>query len=189
MKQSINKNRFFAGKTPFHKPIVLILVACLLLAALSITMVASSIKANAVEVHADDDSMFEVILHESVALLEQLDELLIRYEGGYLSYENDINEVFYIVHSLKGYSYIFSCNVNQTVSQKMQDFIFMLRDEPAPEAYIDEIFGVIDEYSKFVMAQLEHVAIYGEHAKDNSKEILQKIAVLHDKVEESFYPI
>ena len=50
------------------------------------------------------DNMLEVYLYETHSLLEQLDELLIEAEKNEDFTTNDVNEIFRIMHTIKGSS-------------------------------------------------------------------------------------
>ena len=50
------------------------------------------------------DNMLEMYLYETNTLLEQLDELLIEAEKNEDFTTNDVNEIFRIMHTIKGSS-------------------------------------------------------------------------------------
>ena len=50
------------------------------------------------------DNMLEMYLYETNTLMEQLDELLIEAEKNEAFTTNDVNEIFRIMHTIKGSS-------------------------------------------------------------------------------------
>ena len=50
------------------------------------------------------DNMLEMYLYETNTLMEQLDELLIEAEKNATFTTNDVNEIFRIMHTIKGSS-------------------------------------------------------------------------------------
>ena len=75
-----------------------------------------------------NNSMLSVYLFETTEMLNQLDDILLDAEkNGALSEEN-INEIFRIMHTVKGSSAMMEFNIIASVSHKLEDLFFVIRD-------------------------------------------------------------
>ncbi len=98
-----------------------------------------------------NNDMMEAYLYEMNTQLEQLEEIVLAAENAGSFSQEDINEIFRIMHTIKGSSAMMEFNSLMTVSHKMEDLFFLIRDkgmdivseEIKPELF-DLIFKSID---------------------------------------------
>lgn len=97
------------------------------------------------------NDMMEAYLYEMNTLLEQLDELVLAAEkaGGFS--QEDVNEIFRIMHTIKGSSAMMEFNSLMTVAHRIEDLFFVIRDKTMSvipmkirPALFDLIFKSID---------------------------------------------
>ncbi|NCC66765.1 MAG: chemotaxis protein CheA [Clostridia bacterium] len=97
------------------------------------------------------NDMMEAYLYEMNTLLEQLDELVLSAEkaGGFS--QEDVNEIFRIMHTIKGSSAMMEFNSLMTVAHRIEDLFFVIRDKTmdvipveARSELFDLIFQAID---------------------------------------------
>ncbi|MCL1865954.1 MAG: chemotaxis protein CheA [Oscillospiraceae bacterium] len=74
------------------------------------------------------EAMLDAYLFESSALLEQLDEILLKTESAGTFTEEDINEIFRIMHTVKGSSAMMGFESLQHLAHKGEDMFFLIRE-------------------------------------------------------------
>ena len=76
------------------------------------------------------EAMVDVYIFETTSLLEQLDEILLRTEKANEFTEEDINEIFRIMHTVKGSSAMMGFENLQKLAHKGEDMFFIIRENP-----------------------------------------------------------
>ena len=106
---------------------------------------------------ADDfnnDSLLELYLYESTSLLDALDGILLKAEAdGQLTSEN-INEIFRIMHTIKGSSVMMNYTVVSEVAHSTEGLFSVIRDSWLNMAYFGELFDVVLAVSDFLKAEV-----------------------------------
>ena len=74
------------------------------------------------------DNMLEMYLYETNTLLEQLDELLIEAEKNEDFTTNDVNEIFRIMHTIKGSSAMMEFSPLMEIAHHIEDLFFYIRE-------------------------------------------------------------
>lgn len=114
------------------------------------------------------DSMLDMYLYENGQLLETLEEIILESKDEDSFDENAINEIFRIMHTIKGSSGIMKYDNIMKVSHKLEDIFFFLRenigiDEPHIEL-TDIVFQVLD----FISGELDKIRDGNEPDGDNT---------------------
>ena len=109
---------------------------------------------------ADDinnDSLLELYLYESTSLLESLDDILLSAEEeGNLSSEN-VNEIFRIMHTIKGSSSMMAYTGIAEVSHKTEDLFDTIRHSGLDAAWFNNLFDVVLAVSDFLKTEVNKV--------------------------------
>ena len=84
------------------------------------------------------EPMLETFIYESTTLLEQLDEILLSSEKSKSLTEDHINEVFRIMHTIKGSSAMMEFNGISTLAHAVEDVFFILREDPSRLTSVNE---------------------------------------------------
>ena len=102
--------------------------------------------------------MIDTFVFETTTLLEQLDEILLESEkSGGLDSES-INEVFRIMHTIKGSSAMMGVENMATLSHRVEDLFFLIREEPSRlEPRSSQIFDLVFRASDFLKTEIELV--------------------------------
>lgn len=103
------------------------------------------------------DGILDMYLFESTSLLTQLEELLIEAEKNGDFSENDINEIFRIMHTIKGSSAMMSFDVIMNVAHKMEDIFFFIRDtgiSKINKELIPQLFNLMFFSSDFLTTEV-----------------------------------
>ena len=75
------------------------------------------------------ESMLDTYLYETNSLLDRLDEMLVADEkvGDFSS--DDVNEIFRIMHTIKGSSAMMEYGTLATITHHIEDLFFYIRDK------------------------------------------------------------
>jgi two-component system chemotaxis sensor kinase CheA len=115
------------------------------------------------------DSMLDTYLYENGQLLEKLEEIVLETKDDAAFDEGNINEIFRIMHTIKGSSGIMKYDNIMKVSHKLEDIFYYLRenlgiDEPHMEL-TDIIFQVMD----FINGEMDKIKDGDDPDGDNSE--------------------
>ncbi|MEG1028231.1 MAG: Hpt domain-containing protein, partial [Oscillospiraceae bacterium] len=128
------------------------------------------------------DSMLDIYLFEANELLEQLDEILINSEKQGAFDTDSINEIFRIMHTVKGSSAMMQFNSLMTVAHKTEDMFYFVREHNGvDEKYISSLFDLMFKVSDFLKAEIEKVESNNPLTEDIDKlvkEILDFLATI-----------
>ncbi len=104
------------------------------------------------------NDMMEAYLYEMNTLLEQLDEMVLAAEDASTFSQDDVNEIFRIMHTIKGSSAMMEFNSLMTVAHRIEDLFFIIRDqtmEVIPDGLRPELFELIFRSIDFFRAEIE----------------------------------
>ena len=90
-----------------------------------------------------NDSILDMYLYETNTLLEQLDGIVLAAEQADTFSQDDVNEIFRIMHTIKGSSAMMEFNSMMTVAHRTEDMFFIIREktmEAVPEQLRPELF-------------------------------------------------
>ncbi len=103
------------------------------------------------------ESMLEVYLFEANDLLEHLDEILLNCEKANTFDSDSINEIFRIMHTIKGSSAMMQFNSLATISHKVEDLFFFVRENGIDSQYNTELFDLMFKSSDFIKDEVAKV--------------------------------
>ncbi|MFV0515940.1 MAG: chemotaxis protein CheW [Aminipila sp.] len=120
------------------------------------------------------DNMLDMYLFETNTLLEQLDALLLDAESADYFSTDQINEIFRIMHTIKGSSAMMQFNSLMTVAHRIEDLFFVIRENGAVEEKNSQrLFNLMFKATDFLKAQ---VAIVEQgDTEEDSEEIVEEI--------------
>ncbi len=106
----------------------------------------------------DNDSMTEVYVYENSQLLEQLEEMLLDNKKSMTLDKSQIDEIFRVMHTIKGSSAMMGYNGLTTLSHSVEDVFSVLRQNAeAPKAVWQSIFDLVLECIDFFKSQIAMV--------------------------------
>jgi two-component system chemotaxis sensor kinase CheA len=103
------------------------------------------------------ESMLEVYLFEANDLLEHLDEILLNCEKANTFDTDSINEIFRIMHTIKGSSAMMQFNSLTTISHKVEDLFYYVREHGIQPQYSQELFDLMFKSSDFIKDEISKV--------------------------------
>lgn len=107
-----------------------------------------------------DSSILDTYLYEENNLLDQLDEMLVADEktGDFSS--DDVNEIFRIMHTIKGSSAMMEFNSISTIAHHIEDVFFYIRDkgiETLDPEHKKELFNLMFRSEDYLRSEIDKV--------------------------------
>ncbi|MCL2068428.1 MAG: chemotaxis protein CheA [Oscillospiraceae bacterium] len=104
-----------------------------------------------------NDQMLEMFLFEMSSLVEHLDEILLNSEKSGSLTEDDINEVFRIMHTVKGAAAMMEFDPIAAVTHRLEDSFFIIRDNGINPDHFTELFDLMLDATDFLKSQFEAI--------------------------------
>lgn len=104
------------------------------------------------------DNMLEMYLYETNTLLEQLDELLIEAEKNEDFTTNDVNEIFRIMHTIKGSSAMMEFPSLMEIAHHIEDLFFYIREngmDAMNESHKSDLFNLMFQSTDALRREVE----------------------------------
>ena len=120
------------------------------------------------------ESMLDMYLFENTQLLERLQEIVLEQKDEECFDEDSINEIFRSMHTIKGSSGIMMFDEITTVSHKLEDVFFYLRESHPDNVPHLTLVEYVLEVSDFIMGEMEKLQ-NGESADGSSAELVSRI--------------
>ena len=104
-----------------------------------------------------NDSMLDAFLFETDDLLERLDGILISCEKNKNLDTDSVNEIFRIMHTIKGSSAMMRLDSITEVAHKVEDLFACVRDTGIGGADLEDLFDLMFRSGDFLKAEAEKV--------------------------------
>ncbi len=104
-----------------------------------------------------NDSMLELYLFEATGLLDQLDSILLQSESDNSLTSENINEIFRIMHTIKGSSAMMAFDLIAKVSHKTEDLFSIIRDNGVSEEKFPPLFDLVLKVSDFLKGEIKKI--------------------------------
>lgn len=101
------------------------------------------------------ESMVDMFIYESTSLLEQLDQIMMKTESNNKFDEEDINEIFRIMHTIKGSSAMMGLENMSTLAHRMEDMFFIIREEKPVIESIETLYDIVFSSSDLLKAEID----------------------------------
>ena len=106
------------------------------------------------------DNMLEMYLYETNTLMEQLDELLIEAEKNATFTTNDVNEIFRIMHTVKGSSAMMEFSTLMEIAHHIEDLFFYIREngmDSLDESHKTDLFNLMFQSTDALRVEVEKI--------------------------------
>lgn len=130
------------------------------------------------------DSMLDMYLFETNTLLEQLDELLLDAEKAGEFSTDDVNEIFRIMHTIKGSSAMMQFNSLMTIAHHIEDLFFYIREngmESLDSSVKKELFNLMFQSTDILRSEVAKIE-NNEPLDDNVDSFASEINQFLDKI-------
>ncbi len=112
------------------------------------------------------DSVLDMYLFEANSLLEQLDDILLRAESEQAFDKDCIDEIFRIMHTIKGSSAMMQFNSIMIISHKIEDLFYYIRENGIDYKYNEELVNLVFKFTDFIKAEISKIE-EGESLEEN----------------------
>lgn len=118
------------------------------------------------------DPMLDMFIFETRQLIEQLEqEILICEESG--SLDLSINEIFRIMHTIKGSAAMMSFNNISSLAHSIEDLLYFIRDSKPAEINHTALIDIILSGMDFIKNEIKKIEA-GESSENNPKVIIEE---------------
>ncbi len=133
------------------------------------------------------DNMLEMYLYETNTLMEQLDELLIEAEKNADFTTNDVNEIFRIMHTIKGSSAMMEFSTLMEIAHHIEDLFFYIREngmDSLDESHKNDLFNLMFQSTDALRTEVEKIE-NDEPLSTNIDQIITNINSFLEKISSS----
>ncbi|MGB4440422.1 MAG: chemotaxis protein CheA [Sedimentibacter sp.] len=131
------------------------------------------------------DSVLDMYLFEANSLLEQLDDILLKAESEQAFDKDCIDEIFRIMHTIKGSSAMMQFNSIMTISHKVEDLFYYIRENSIDHKYNEKLVNLVFKFTDFIKAEISKIE-EGESLEENLEpfeaEILEFLQVISGNI-------
>lgn len=120
------------------------------------------------------DGMLDVFLYESSQLMENLESIILEKQNEECFDDADINEIFRIMHTIKGSSGIMMFDNITKVSHKLEDVFYYLRESHPENVPHLELVEKVLAVSDFITGELDKIKDGGSPDSDEG-ELLKEL--------------
>ncbi len=122
-----------------------------------------------------NELMLDAYLFETTQLTEQLEELILDSEKDHALSQESINEIFRIMHTIKGSSAMMTFNEISNLAHSMEDLFFYIREEKPKNIEYTTLTDLILTCIDFVKSELEKIK-NGKEANGKNEVLMGRIA-------------
>lgn len=141
------------------------------------------------KVESGMEAMVDVYIFETTGLLEQLDEILLRTEQANEFTDDDINEIFRIMHTVKGSSAMMGFENLQQLAHKGEDMFFIIRETPEKVKDIGFVYDLVFQMSDLFKAEIEAIQNDDDYEPTDFSDIIGRLekgaAMLRGEIDNS----
>ena len=131
------------------------------------------------------EPMLDTFIYETTTLLDQLDQILLDSEKSKSFSSDSVNEVFRIMHTIKGSAAMMDLGGISSLAHAVEDVFYILREDPTRLSLGGEaLFDVVFQASDFLKSEVDSVQNTGDATQDPSamiQELERLSAVLQGK--------
>ncbi len=122
------------------------------------------------------DGMVDIYIYENGQLLENLEEIVLETKDDEAFDENSINEIFRIMHTIKGSSGVMMYDNIMKVSHKLEDIFYYLRENIGIKEPHMELTDIVFQVMDFINGEMEKIKDGNDPDGDNVKliEMMEK---------------
>ncbi|QXE17531.1 chemotaxis protein CheA [Clostridium sp. 001] len=121
---------------------------------------------------SSDDVILESYIFETSQLIDQLETLILENESGNCYSEEIINEIFRIMHTIKGSSAMMSYEYISKSAHSIEDLFYFLREEKPKDVDYESLSDLILKCVDFIKVELEKIK-KGDKVDGNCDSIIE----------------
>lgn len=120
------------------------------------------------------EPMLEMFVFETNQLIEQLEEILLNSEQNKVISQDDINEIFRIMHTIKGSSAMMMFDNISSLAHRVEDLFYFIRENHPVNLDYSLICDLVFASSDFIKLEILKIE-EGRDADGNETDIVEKI--------------
>lgn len=120
------------------------------------------------------ESMLSVFLYESTQLLEKLEGIILEKQDEECFDDSDINEIFRVMHTIKGSSGVLMYENITKISHKLEDVFYYLRESHPEDVPQMELVEKVLAVSDFITGELDKIKS-GEEPDGDESELVKEL--------------
>ena len=108
----------------------------------------------------NNDNMLDMYLYETNTLLEQLDSIVLAAEQVGTLTQDEVNEIFRIMHTLKGSASMMEYTSLATIAHRIEDLFFIIRDkgmDTVPPDNRPALFDLMFQSIDYIRSEVEKI--------------------------------
>lgn len=117
---------------------------------------------------SERDQMLDVFIFEANQLIEQLEEIMLQTENNGAFSTEDINEIFRIMHTIKGSSAMMMYDNISVMAHSVEDLFYFIREKKPRNLDMHTICDLVLAASDFIKAEVAKVNDGGKSDGDGS---------------------
>ena len=122
----------------------------------------------------EQDPLVEIFIYECQQLLESLEETLLAGEKAHYLNDDQINEIFRIMHTIKGSSAMMSYDNMAQLAHAVEDMFSQIREKKARSGDWDNLFEIVLDAADMLKRDIAAVAL-GNTPDSQSKSLVDRI--------------
>ena len=121
-------------------------------------------------IDASMEPMLDMFIYETTTLLEQLDGIILGAEKNKRFSEDDVADIFRIMHTIKGSSAMMGLDAISHLSHSVEDMFFIIRDDNSKQNIAgDVIFDLVLSCSDYFKNEVDSITGVGYEASDSAE--------------------
>lgn len=132
-------------------------------------------------IDASMEPMLDMFIYETTTLLEQLDSIILEADKSKHFSEDNVAEIFRIMHTIKGSSAMMGLDAISHLAHSVEDMFFIIREDNSKQQRSKTIFDLVLQCSDYFKNEVESITGVGYEASSSEElnaELKQEIAVL-----------
>ena len=125
-----------------------------------------------------EDSMIDVYIYETQQLLQGLDDVLLEGENHKRLNEEQINEIFRSMHTIKGASSMMEFDRITVVSHAVEDIFSLIRESGASDEEWPRIFDLAFQTVSFINQAVAKISAGGADDVGGGDELADRVHAL-----------
>lgn len=121
-----------------------------------------------------NDPMLDMFIFETIQLIEQLEQIILASEKVNGFDLHAINEIFRIMHTIKGSSAMMMFNNISTVSHSMEDIFYFLREENSENIEWTKLFDLVLEVVDYIKDEINKIK-NGDDTATSPEKLLEEL--------------
>lgn len=121
-----------------------------------------------------NDPMLDMFIFETIQLIEQLEQIILASEKVNGFDLHAINEIFRIMHTIKGSSAMMMFNNISTVSHSMEDIFYFLREENSENIEWPKLFDLVLEVVDYIKDEINKIK-NGDDTATSPEKLLEEL--------------